>query len=496
MNQPCRNLWYAVAMKMWIVAAMVFTTASTAQGQSMLQVSPASLTFSAEVGEAPPPQLLMVTTSDGTRVPYIATSLTTSGGNWLSGTVFGFTPGNLGISVNPTGLAVGTYFGTYTVTSSSAANSPLTVPVTLNVVADNDPIVVDANQTPCITTDSAHHFTTVQSAVNSGITFSGATIHVCPGTYPEQITINKSLTLTGVTNPNANTGAAVIVPPTSGVTFNGNVFQRLLGRFTPAGVAVQVLLQAANVNLNNLAVDGAGAITDCVAGPSLIGVGYGPGSSGSLRRVAVRNQYVPVLTGGYCGFGLGVGVGSLSGNLTVLDSSIRGFSDGGFVSSGSSVIKTTVFSPSPSSINGTFCVFQEGNPLSFTLQLSSNTISNCSSGVTLDHLQPGSTATVSGNTIVNAAVGIHAFESFGTLEAVGNTIAGGNYGIYLDANGGGGNTIQYNDISAPGFAGILLLTGNNNVAYNTINDASVGVFGVTGNTVSNNTFLNVTTLTQ
>jgi hypothetical protein len=72
------------------------------------------------------------------------------------------------------------------------------------------PIVVDANTTPCLTSYSAH-YTTIPAAVNTAP--SGATISICAGNYPEQITIGMPLTLKGVTNLSANAGAAVITMP-------------------------------------------------------------------------------------------------------------------------------------------------------------------------------------------------------------------------------------------------------------------------------------------
>jgi hypothetical protein len=60
----------------------------------------------------------------------------TSSGSWLSVTpASGNTPGSLTASVNPSGLAAGTYNGTVTVTAEGASNSPQKVIVTLTVTA-------------------------------------------------------------------------------------------------------------------------------------------------------------------------------------------------------------------------------------------------------------------------------------------------------------------------------------------------------------------------
>ncbi len=53
------------------------------------------------------------------------------------------------------------------------------------------------------------HFATIQAAV-SAVPF-GATVLVCPGTYPEQVVITQPLTLKGVTD--GVSGAAVIAVP-------------------------------------------------------------------------------------------------------------------------------------------------------------------------------------------------------------------------------------------------------------------------------------------
>jgi pectin methylesterase-like acyl-CoA thioesterase len=52
-------------------------------------------------------------------------------------------------------------------------------------------------------------FATIQSAVDTAN--PGDTVQVCPGFYPEQVTITKPLTVKGIAVANAD--AAVILPP-------------------------------------------------------------------------------------------------------------------------------------------------------------------------------------------------------------------------------------------------------------------------------------------
>lgn len=98
-----------------------------------LSSAPTSLTFNASGTTAIPSQTLALSSS-GAALNLTAAASTTTGGNWLSVTpVTGTTPVSLSVSASATGLAAGTYQGQIMVTSTGAANSPLSVPVTLTV---------------------------------------------------------------------------------------------------------------------------------------------------------------------------------------------------------------------------------------------------------------------------------------------------------------------------------------------------------------------------
>src|SRR5574337_1308856 len=103
-------------------------------------------------------------------------------------------------------------------------------------------------------------YPTIQQAVNS--VPSGTMIQVCPGQYPEQVTINKNLTLKGINI--ANQGAAIIVVP------NGGLVQNAVSLTSGHAIAAQLLVQApaTSVTLTDLTVDGANnGITDCNLNP-------------------------------------------------------------------------------------------------------------------------------------------------------------------------------------------------------------------------------------
>ncbi len=112
--------------------------AVSAPGTSaVLQVSPTSLNFNSTGGVTPPAQALSVTSTGGVSTFTVAAT-TSTGGNWLSASpTSGSTPASVTVSVNPTGLAAGTYTGSLQIGGT-------TVPVTLNVVPSGIATVLNA----------------------------------------------------------------------------------------------------------------------------------------------------------------------------------------------------------------------------------------------------------------------------------------------------------------------------------------------------------------
>ena len=97
----------------------------------VLQLSPASLSFTATQGEGTPPplSLAIANTGGGTE-----TWSATASQPWVVlGQTSGTAPSSLSVSVNPAGLNAGTYTATITVTSTRASNSPQANTVTLTV---------------------------------------------------------------------------------------------------------------------------------------------------------------------------------------------------------------------------------------------------------------------------------------------------------------------------------------------------------------------------
>jgi parallel beta-helix repeat protein len=116
-------------------------------------------------------------------------------------------------------------------------------------------------------------FSAIQSAINAAD--PGSTVRICYGTYPEQLTINKPLTLLGYSTQTL----VVIAPPAGGVVPNAN--SASLG-----SVAAQIFISSTGVNLTNLAIDAGGGL--CTTTAYQTGVFYQYGS-GTVRDSAFRN---------------------------------------------------------------------------------------------------------------------------------------------------------------------------------------------------------------
>ena len=343
----------------------------------------------------------------------------------------------------------------------------------LGAVSSRAAIVVDQSAAigAASCTGALTQYNTIQSAVSAAT--SGATIEVCPGTYAEQVTIATTLTLKGVTDTTDNAGAVVVTIP--GGTFSG--------AFT------QILIEATGVTLTDIGVDGTNTLSSC--GPSLTGILFASGSSGTLKDVALRNHYVSNGSGGYCYAGTPVSANGAT-SVTVTDSSVRNFDSQGFglTATATVTVKTTTVAP----INpGANCVYANAA----TVEVSGNSMADCAIGVYVTSTLQG---TVSGNTIhggSSGGTGVFCFPTCTGLTVSGNQIFDTGNGFSIKVSGEvGGVVFENNDVYGTTNGVYLYLQPNNTVSNNTFNDAQVGVNGASGNTVSGNTYRTVTTLTQ
>lgn len=118
------------ATNYWVDVVYVPATSMPGAPPALL-VQPGNPTFAAFQGKGNPPSQSVTVYNEGTgTLSWTASSDST----WLSASPnSGTTPATVSISVNPAGLAAGTYTGTITVTSSGATNPPQTITVSLSV---------------------------------------------------------------------------------------------------------------------------------------------------------------------------------------------------------------------------------------------------------------------------------------------------------------------------------------------------------------------------
>jgi uncharacterized protein (TIGR03437 family) len=120
--------------KRLMVNAVEWAAAGTTTAPGTLTARPGTLSFNYEVGGTAPAAQLVSVSSIGAAVSFSATASTISGGGWLSVvSAGGATPAALSISVNPAGLAPGTYSGAITIAASG--NAPRTVAVNLTIAS-------------------------------------------------------------------------------------------------------------------------------------------------------------------------------------------------------------------------------------------------------------------------------------------------------------------------------------------------------------------------
>jgi uncharacterized protein (TIGR03437 family) len=116
----------------------VSVTVGGAGGGGTLTSNPAKLTFTAQTGKTAAGQFLTVTAPNSAVTAFNVGVTTQSGGNWLQVSPTTGVPtgpsktNNVLVTVNLTGLSIGTYNGTVTLTPTGGG-APTNVPITLNV---------------------------------------------------------------------------------------------------------------------------------------------------------------------------------------------------------------------------------------------------------------------------------------------------------------------------------------------------------------------------
>lgn len=319
---------------------------------------------------------------------------------------------------------------------------------------------------------------------------AGSTIDVCPGSYPEQVVIDKELTLHGLNN--SNSSQAIITIPVTGLVETSSIYF--------GSLAAQVEVTTGPVTITNITVDGT-AGSNC---PSsyYVGIFYAGGSSGTVGAVETRNQNC-----NSSGYGVeaenGAGVAK---KVTIQNSNIHD-------SSQSVIVTWNDQSPSTLTASIENNYLASSTPYSAPLVGVGNTVAGTISGNTIvpSSVQEAietfsSLTTISANTFVGGSGGVGAFAattiSGNTFINAGTAIQLGHAGTItsnriFNSTGYGisfahkGVTVENNTIvhSTPAGIDFECLTGT--VTGNIIDGSPIGIDNVPGAFTGSNTFQNV-----
>ncbi len=319
-------------------------------------------------------------------------------------------------------------------------------------------------------------YSTISAAVAAAA--PNSTVLVCPGTYPEQVTITQALNLKGL--PDATGAWPVIAVPSGGLGSSG----------AQLSVPEAGLASIGTVNIANLVVDGTGSGFDCSTGNMLAGI-YDANTSGSLENLEVRNQ-----SPGGCGVGIWVEGGPADINtVNIRNSFIHDFDYAGILAGapGSSaffvnITSSRVKSSNPSVQTGIGYFFADG-----TLEYNHIILAG-GTGLQLENLY--SFMNVRGNAVVGASTGILAGTSEGSEVIVGNVLSNNGTGIAVSGLGEGA-VVRSNNILQSSVEAIDLDCSNDSqVVGNTIFGAPIGVSNMnSGDTIKQNIFSSVATQT-
>jgi len=331
-------------------------------------------------------------------------------------------------------------------------------------------------------------FSSIQAAINAAD--EGDTINVAPGTYDEQVVIDKSLTLQGA-------GDTTIIKPSSADKLT-QVFDGLFwfgGTKNIAGIIVANVADGRSVTIKDLKVDESIVTTKPTGADYLAGIFYRE-TGGTVDKVTAAG------TGAWSSvdraYGMYLSAGTNIVTVEVKDSSITNFDKNGIEAMGGKLTANI----HDNTITGRGVINDEvqngvniGRDAIATVNY--NTISNLAyepktsyaTGILAWHyvLPTGVSFTANGNNITNCQVGV-SFEG-ANGEAQGNTVAGGEVGLtglvaqYREAGTWTatfrGNTVTAaNDTSGYENAAIICQTFEENVSITFVADNNT----LTGNT--------------
>jgi nitrous oxidase accessory protein NosD len=340
-------------------------------------------------------------------------------------------------------------------------------------------LLVDDDKVQCPTAT----FTSIQDAINAAD--PGSLIRICPGTYREQLSINKSLSIEG-------DNGAIVLPTRMVANTTGS-------SGTPIAAAILVK-DAGNVEIEGLIVDTANnGITQC--SPDLIGILY-QNSSGSVEHNAVRNTKLSASLNG-CQSGEAIVVQSLGGEtsrVNIDDNNVHDYQKNG-ITGNESGTEVTITNNVVTGLGPTTGAAQNGIQIGFGAKggVLRNTVTDniwapcvsltdCAFNATGILVFQSDDVRVEHNSVATNQVGIFANGQNAKIES--NNISNSLVLIGIDL-AGDNNLASRNDVANSGQAAILIEGNDNNVQSNDITEAPIGILklsGTVGNTHPGNSF--------
>lgn len=340
----------------------------------------------------------------------------------------------------------------------------------------------------CKTGSSYKNFTTIEAAVTSVPV--GATIQVCPGVYPEQVTIISPLTLQGIGFGNANR-AVITINPNGILTPN---VTSITGESLYAQVLVINVQPSGPVNIIGMTVDGAGGTQGCANGSGIAGIFYATGTSGTVNGVTTRNQQA-------CGRGNGIWAENAlapSESITIENSSIHDMDQTGIMAvteQNAPVLSVTAhanFLSIPTlagsgAFPGGVLLQAAGGSLDQNVITGGNTFGIFDAGSITNS---AAAVTISGNTVADISpggLGDGIYLGAGAIQAKSNRIS--NVVTAFDTVGGTNPIVQSNTTMNTTNAFEFRCTSGGTITGNIFNDSQVAFHqspsSITGNSIYN-----------
>jgi len=343
-------------------------------------------------------------------------------------------------------------------------------------------LIVDDDKVECPNAG----FTHIQDAVAAAA--AGDEIHICKGTYVEQVTIHKPLDI------DADDGA--ILMPSS-------MRANTTSLFDAAPIATALLVaDATGVSVSGLTVDGANnGVSACA--PDLIGISF-QNASGALDHIAVRNFKLAESDNG-CQSGTGIFVQTGNGGMSrveIHDCTVHDFQKNGITADEKgtvAVIRRNVVT----GLGPTNGAAQNGVQIGFGAagSILDNVVTNnvwapctavatCATVATNILVTQSDGVEVSGNTAGISQVNIFVHGSNAAIERNETFTASVFDGIRVQ---GDQSRVRHDQVFNGAESGIFMSGNNNVIINNTINEATIGILkdtGSSGNIIAGNHFFN------